>query len=177
MVTVASHKLLLTPASLLEKRHEKDIVALAVQLCTEQVDVEQEDDTARFLGIHKEHDPKTGFLNMTQKGLIKQELKNLHLDVGTVNGKFTLSIGSILPNMCMESAPLSISTTAVWLVCFSIFLVTHTLKLLTLSPVLLDIRSTQSLCTNMPSSKLVAFRKLLLIRDFFMKLSEKLLKK
>ncbi len=52
-------------------RNEKDIVELAVQLHAEGVDLEQEDDAARFLGVHIERDLNTGFLNMTQKGLIK----------------------------------------------------------------------------------------------------------
>ncbi len=46
---------------------------------------------------------------------------------------------SILPNMCMESLPLAISITAVWLECSCILLDTHTLILLTLSIVLQDI--------------------------------------
>ncbi len=48
-------------------RNEKDIVELAIQLCSEGVDLEQEDDAARFLGVQIECDPNTGFLNMTQK--------------------------------------------------------------------------------------------------------------
>ncbi len=52
-------------------RNEKDIVELAVQLCTKGVDLEQGDDSAGFLGVHIKCDPNTGFLNMTQKGLIK----------------------------------------------------------------------------------------------------------
>ncbi|KAL7460116.1 hypothetical protein ACHAXS_000583, partial [Conticribra weissflogii] len=70
-------------------RNEKDIVELAIQLCTEGVDLEQEDDAARFLGVHIQHNPNTRFLNISQKGLIKQVLETLGLDVGTANGKFT----------------------------------------------------------------------------------------
>ncbi len=55
----------------------------------EEVDLEQEDAAASFLGVHIKRDPKTGFLNMMQKGLIKQVLETLGLDVGTTNGKFT----------------------------------------------------------------------------------------
>ncbi len=78
------HKLLLTPSFLLMKtllqsvmlivddliyweRNRKDIVELAIQLCAQGVDLEQVDDAARFLGVHIECNPNTGFLNMTQK--------------------------------------------------------------------------------------------------------------
>ncbi len=42
-----------------------------------------------FLGVHIKHNPKTGFLSTTQKGLIKHILETLGLDVDTTNGKFT----------------------------------------------------------------------------------------
>ncbi len=47
-------------------RNEKDIF-LNAQLHFEQVDMEQEDDAARFLVVHIEHNPKTEFPNVTQK--------------------------------------------------------------------------------------------------------------
>ncbi len=53
----------------------------------EGVGLEEEDDAAGFLGVHIEHDPNTGNLNMTQKGLIKQVLEALGLDVGAANGQ------------------------------------------------------------------------------------------
>ncbi len=101
-----------------------------------------------------ERNPNTGFLNMMQKGLIKQVLETLGLNVGTANGKFTPAKESLLPNMCMENLPLVISTTVVWLECFCILLVTVTLTLLMLLTVLQDICSAQSLCMNKPSRKL-----------------------
>ncbi len=69
--------------------NEMDIVALAVQLQTEGVDWEQEDDAARILGVHIEHDPKTGYLNIIQKDLLKWVLETLSLSVETTSGKFT----------------------------------------------------------------------------------------
>ncbi|KAL7448187.1 hypothetical protein ACHAXS_000133, partial [Conticribra weissflogii] len=88
---------------------------------------------------------------MTQKGLIKQVFETLGLNVGTANGKFTPAKESLLPNMCMDSLPLEISTTVVWLDCFFILLVTLALTLLMLLTVLQDICSAQSLCMNKPS--------------------------
>ncbi len=125
-------------------RNEDDIVELAIQLHAKGVDLEQEDNAVWFLGVHIKCNPNTGLLNMTQKGLIKQVLEILGLNVGTANGKFTPAKESLLPNMCMDSLPLEISTTVVWLECFCIFLVTHTLTLLMLSTVLQDICSAQS---------------------------------
>ncbi len=45
-------------------RNKKDIVELAIQLNAEGFDLEQEDDADWFLGVHIEHNPNTGFLNM-----------------------------------------------------------------------------------------------------------------
>ncbi len=53
-----------------------DFIDLKIQLHAEGVDLEQEDDAARFLGVHKEHKLKTKFLNMMQKGLIKMSVGN-----------------------------------------------------------------------------------------------------
>ncbi len=77
-------------------RNEMDIGDLTIQLYTEGVDIEQEDDDTGFLAVHIEHKHKTGFLHMTQRGLIKQVLETLGLDVGTANGKFTPSRGNPL---------------------------------------------------------------------------------
>ncbi len=60
------------------------------------LDLEQKDDAAEFLSVHFEHNPNTGFLNMTQKGVIKQMFETLGLDVGTANGKFTPAKGKPL---------------------------------------------------------------------------------
>ncbi|KAL7460189.1 hypothetical protein ACHAXS_000653 [Conticribra weissflogii] len=103
---MACLKLLLIPASLLGKviaicyvddlifwaRNEKDIIELAIQLHTGG-DLEQEHDSVGFLGVHIKCNPNTRFLNMTQKGLIKQVLEILCLNVGTANGKFTPAKG------------------------------------------------------------------------------------
>ncbi len=61
------------------ERNEKDIVDLTVQLLAKGVDLKQGDDAARSLGVHIECNPKTGFLNMTQKSLIKKYWKLLAL--------------------------------------------------------------------------------------------------
>ncbi len=52
-------------------RNEMDFVDMALQLHSEGVELELEDDAAGFLGVHIDHGPKTGFLNMMQKSLIK----------------------------------------------------------------------------------------------------------
>ncbi|KAL7449554.1 hypothetical protein ACHAXS_000207, partial [Conticribra weissflogii] len=65
--------------------NEKDIFDMAIQLHAEGVDVEQEDNAAGVLGVQLKQYPKTGFLNMVQKGLIKQVLKTIGLKVGTAN--------------------------------------------------------------------------------------------
>jgi hypothetical protein len=51
------------------------------------VDLEQEDNAARFLGVTLEQDPETGLLEMKQTGLIKQVIKALGLDNGLVKRK------------------------------------------------------------------------------------------
>ncbi len=62
-------------------RNEKNIVDLAVQLHAKGFRLKQEGEANGFLGVHIEHNPKTGFLNKTQKGLHKEVLKTLGLDV------------------------------------------------------------------------------------------------
>jgi hypothetical protein len=48
-----------------------DINSSAMQLHELGVNLEQEDDTDRFLGVMLEWDPETGLLEMKQTGLIK----------------------------------------------------------------------------------------------------------
>ncbi len=55
------------------------------------VNLEQEDDAARFLGVMLERDLETSLLEMKQTGLIKQVIKALGLDDGLVKGKYTPS--------------------------------------------------------------------------------------
>ncbi len=52
-------------------RNLKDIVELSVQLQAEGVYLEQEDNAAGFPGVQNKCNHETGFLNITQKGLIK----------------------------------------------------------------------------------------------------------
>ncbi len=77
-------------------RNENDIFGLAIQLHCEEVDVEQEEDVARFVRVHIKCDPKTRLINMTQNNLIKQLSGTLGLNVETGNGKFTPAEGKPL---------------------------------------------------------------------------------
>ncbi len=120
-------------------RDKKDIVDLAIQLHSEGVDLQQEDNAAGFLGVHIECNHMTGFLKILQKGLIKQVSKTLDPDDGTENENFTPVKGKIFPNTCTESLLLVISTTAVYLEHSCILLDTHAPTLLMLSIVLQDI--------------------------------------
>ncbi len=54
------------------------------------VNLEQEDNTAGFLGVTLEWDPETGLLEMKQTGLIKL-IEALGLDNGIVKEKYTPS--------------------------------------------------------------------------------------
>ena len=69
----------------------EDINSSAMQLRELGVNLEQEDNTAGFLGVTLEWDPETGLLEMKQMGLIKQVIKALGLDDGLVKGKKTPS--------------------------------------------------------------------------------------
>ncbi len=62
----------------------------AMQLRELGVVLEQEDDTAGFLGVTLEQDSETGLLEMKQTGLIKRIIKALRLEDGA-KGKFTPS--------------------------------------------------------------------------------------
>ncbi len=76
---------------------------------------------------------------------------------------------SLLPNMCVESLPLMISSTAVWLECYCTLLDTHTpwhYLCCQLCCKMQVICSAQSMCMNTPLSKLVTIWKLLLIWDW-----------
>jgi hypothetical protein len=69
----------------------EDINSSVMQLRELGVDLEQENNTARFLGVTLEQDPETGLLEMKQTGLIKRVIKALGLDNGLVKGKCTPS--------------------------------------------------------------------------------------
>ena len=62
---------------------------ISTKLRTEGVDLEQENNTAGFLGIKMVLDVNTGLLEMKQEGLINQFIKAMGLDAGTVNPKWT----------------------------------------------------------------------------------------
>ncbi len=94
---------------------------------------------------HSERDPKTGFLNLMQKDLIKQVLENIGLDVGAANGKFTSPKGKPLAKN-VQGEPASGDFNYSSVVGLQMY---HTLILLMLSTVLQDICSAQALCTSM----------------------------
>ncbi len=107
-------------------RNKKDIVELAIQLNAEGFDLEQEVDADWFLGVHIEHNPNTGFLNMMKEGLIKQVLKTLGLDVRTANGKLTPHKGKTLTKHVHGEPASGDFNYSMWLECFCILLDTHT---------------------------------------------------
>ncbi len=127
-------------------------------MLAEGVDLEQVDDAARFLGVHTKDDPKTRFVNMRKKDLIKCVLEILGLDVRTANVKYIyFPKRNHLPNLCLTGLILVISpNTGVCLECSCILLVTHVLTSPMLLIVLHDVCFAQSLYMNMPPSKLVA---------------------
>ena len=61
----------------------------ALKLCKLGVALEQEDDTAGFLGVNFLHDKSTGLIEMKQTGLIKRVIETLGLDNGYAKGKHT----------------------------------------------------------------------------------------
>ena len=66
-----------------------DIHEKAMKLCEQGVDLEQEDDTAGFLGVTLGRDETTGLMEMKQVGLIDSVIETLGLYDGMVKGKFT----------------------------------------------------------------------------------------
>ncbi len=123
-----------------------DIVALTVPLYSEWVDLMQEDDVARFLGVHIECNLKTGFLNLErsdQTSVGNSWPLALMLDLQTESSHIPKE--SILPNLWMESLTLVISTSEMWLEWSYVLLDTCILTLL----------SCQLCCTNMFCPKLV----------------------
>ncbi len=71
------------------------------------------------------HDPKTIFLNITQKVLTKQVLEILGLNLKTAKGKFFPAKGKPLAKHAYGEPTLAILTTVVWLECSCILLDTH----------------------------------------------------
>ena len=55
------------------------------------VDLEQEDDTAGFLGVTLEREIKTGMIEIKQTGLMQRVIEAVGLDTGMVKVKFTPS--------------------------------------------------------------------------------------
>ena len=72
-------------------KNEKDIHDLAMQLREKDVDLEQEDDAAGFLGVTLGRDEKTGLFEMKQTGLIDRIVEALGLDDRLSTGKWTPS--------------------------------------------------------------------------------------
>ncbi len=130
-------------------RNEKDIVDLAIQFHSEGVDLEQDNDSAGFLGVQIKLILTLDSSMWCRKVRSNMWLKLLALILKLQMESSQMPKGSHLLKMCMESLSLVISTTSVWLECSCILLDTHTLTLRMLSTVLQDICSAQSLCTNM----------------------------
>jgi hypothetical protein len=69
------------------------------------VDLEREDDVARFLGATLEWNPETGLLEMKQTELIIWVIKALGSDDGIVKGKYTPSESKpLVKNLNSEAA-------------------------------------------------------------------------
>jgi hypothetical protein len=68
---------------------EEFIYELGELLHIEEVELEEEGDTAGFLGVQLHHNEATGHIHMTQEGLIKQVIKALGLDMNQTNVKGT----------------------------------------------------------------------------------------
>jgi hypothetical protein len=68
-------------------RDVANIDRVAMELCELGVALEQEDDTAGFLGVKMERDSNTGLLEMKQTGLIERVIEALGLDDGYARGK------------------------------------------------------------------------------------------
>jgi hypothetical protein len=66
-----------------------NINKVTMKLCKLGVALEQEDDTAGFLGVKMERDSTTGLLEMKQTGLIKRVIKALGLDDRYARGNHT----------------------------------------------------------------------------------------
>ena len=71
--------------------NENDIHKKAMKLRKKGVNLEQEDDTAGFLGVILGCDKATGIMGMKQVGLIDCVIEILVLDDGTAKRKFTPS--------------------------------------------------------------------------------------
>ena len=75
--------------SLFWAKCEKDIAEVTERLRGEGVQLQPEDDTAGFLGIDLRGDPETGFIEMTQTGLIDRVIRALGLNLGNITLKWT----------------------------------------------------------------------------------------
>ncbi len=69
----------------------------------EGVDLEQEDNAARFLGLHIKSNSKIGFLNLMQKGLINKCGRLLALMLEPQMESLPLSKESLLLNICRRA--------------------------------------------------------------------------
>ena len=66
-----------------------DIHDKAMKLREQGVDLEQEDDTAGFMGVTLGCDDKNGLMEMKKVGLVDSVIETLGLDDETVKGKST----------------------------------------------------------------------------------------
>ena len=84
-------------------RDESDIADLAKQLRSKGVDLEQEDDSAGFLGVNMARDAETGVIEMKQTGLIDRIIEALGIDEGGAGTKLTPA--SVSPLVKDEDGP------------------------------------------------------------------------
>ena len=66
-----------------------DIQDKAMKLCEHRVNLEQEDDTAGFLGVTLGRDERTGLTEMKQVGLIDRVIETIGFYDGMMKVKFT----------------------------------------------------------------------------------------
>ncbi len=93
-------------------RNENDLVCLNIKLHSDNLHLEQEDDAVRFLGIHIKCDPRPDFSTWHRKSWSSLPRK-LMVWMLELQIYYMYLPKSFLPNMCMESLPLAISTKVV----------------------------------------------------------------
>ncbi len=121
----------------------------AMQLHELGVDLEQEDDAARFLEVMLEQDPERGLLEMKRTRLIKQVIKALGLDNECAKGKYTpLKSKPLVKDINGKSTSVMLLATAASWVCSCICLDILVLTSPLLSTVVLDTCSVLNICLS-----------------------------
>jgi hypothetical protein len=68
---------------------EEYIYQFGERLCAKEVELEEEGNASIFLGVQHHCNKTTGYINMTQEGLIKCVIKAFGLDMDQTNAKGT----------------------------------------------------------------------------------------